>query len=77
MIICCWKIALTNQDWTKASLTTKCLAEAYLEPCQTSKMERLGKVVNDWKSLFVKCSILDVWQGFELASREEKRGMFG
>ena len=42
---------------------------AYSEPCQTSKMERFTKIVNCLKSLtiFVKRSILDVWQGSEYA----------
>ena len=37
------------------------MAEAYSEPCQTSKTELLAKIVNAWKPLiiFVKNSILD------------------
>ena len=36
--------------------------QAYLEPCQTSKMERFAKIVNGDKPLtiFAKRSILDV-----------------
>ena len=33
---------------------------AYLEPCQTSKMELFEKIVNGFKG-----SILDAWQGSE------------
>ena len=44
------------------------LAGLYSE--QISKMERLAKVVNNWKTLtiFAKCSILEVWHGSEYAS---------
>ena len=47
-------------------------AEAYSEPCQTSKMERFAKIINSFQPLttFAKRSILDVWQGSEFASRE-------
>ena len=36
--------------------------EAYLEPCQKSKMERFMKIFNVFQPLtiFAKCSILDV-----------------
>ena len=39
--------------------------EAYLEPCQTSKMEHFTKTVNSLKPLtiFANSYILDVWQG--------------
>ena len=45
-------------------------SEAYLEPCQTSKMNLFGKIVDGFLpwSVFVKSSILDVWQGFEYTS---------
>ena len=38
--------------------------EMYSETCQTTKMEQLAKIVNDYTPLtiFVKRSILDVWQ---------------
>ena len=38
------------------------LAEAYSDHCQTFKVERFAKIVNDWKALtiFAKCSILDL-----------------
>ena len=39
--------------------------EAYSEPFQTSKMELLEKIINDWKSF-----TLDSWQGSEYASAE-------
>ena len=44
--------------------------EAYLEPCQTSKMELFAKIVNDWKplSIFAKRSILEFWPGSEYSS---------
>ena len=43
---------------------------AYLEPCQTSKMERFVKTVNDSMllTIFAKGTILDVSQGSEYAS---------
>ena len=39
-----------------------CHTEAYPEPCQTSKMERFAKIVNDFYPLtiFTRRSILDV-----------------
>ena len=45
-------------------------AEAYSEPCLTSKMQRFVKIVNGKKSwnTFLKRSILDVWQGYGNAS---------
>ena len=44
---------------------TYVFAEGNSEPCQTSKMERLGKMGNGQKLLTVlaKRTILDVWQG--------------
>ena len=38
--------------------------------CQTSKMERFTKILNDWKALisFAKRPVLDVWQGSKYAS---------
>ena len=49
-----------------------CRAEAYSEPFRTSKMKRFTKIVNCFYQLtiFVKRSILDVWQGFEYTSAE-------
>ena len=46
--------------------------EAYWEHCQTSKMEHLAKIVNNFKelTLFAKSSTLDVWQGSEDASEQ-------
>ena len=40
-------------------------SEAYLEPCQTSKMALFAKIIND---SFAKSSILDVGQGSEYTS---------
>ena len=45
--------------------------EAYLEPCQISKMEVFAKIVNGYKrlgELFVKHFIFDVWLDSEYAS---------
>ena len=52
--------------------------EAYLKPCQTSKMSSFAKIVNSWKLLFIfaKSSILDVWQVYECAPRCGCRGVF-
>ena len=46
-------------------MTLTLTPEAYSDPCQTSKIERFAKIVNDWKPLtiFAKHSILDAWQG--------------
>ena len=46
--------------------------QAYSQPSQISKMERFVKIVNGEKSLtiFTKCFILDVWQGFENLSEK-------
>ena len=46
--------------------------EAYLKPCQESKMKAFLKIVNVFQSLtiFAKSSILDVWQGSEYVSVE-------
>ena len=45
-------------------------SEAYSEPCQTSKMEVFGKIVNGFSFLIIfgKSSILDVFQDSEFAS---------
>ena len=45
-------------------------SELYSETFQTSKMERFEKIINDLDALtiFVKSSILDVWQDFEYTS---------
>ena len=45
------------------------IPEAYSEPCQTSKIEFIAKILDRFQSLAtcVKCSILDVWQGSEYA----------
>lgn len=49
-----------------ASIFYLALLETYLEPSQTSKLERLATIVNGWIpfTVFAKSSILDVWQGF-------------
>ena len=46
-----------------------CHLEVYSEPCQTSKIEHFVKIVNDFQplSIFVKRSILDIWEGCEYA----------
>ena len=45
------------------------LAAAFLVLYQTSKMGRFAELINSFYPLtnFAKCSILDVWQGFEYA----------
>ena len=45
------------------------MSEAYLELCQTCKMECFVKIVYD----FAKLPILNVWQGSEYASAYERR----
>lgn len=48
------------------------IAEAYLEPRQTSGMELFVKLVSSFQSstIFAKSSVLDIWLSFECASRE-------
>ena len=48
-------------------------AKTYLEPRQISKMELFEKLVNGFQllTIFIKSSILDVWQGSEYASELE------
>ena len=45
-------------------------SEAYLEPCQTFKMEFFAKIVSGFSFfiLFAKSFIIDVWQDSEFAS---------
>ena len=52
-------------------------AEEYSEPCQTSEMKRIAKIVNGLKPLavFTKHSFLDVWQGVEYASEKLLAGI--
>ena len=47
------------------------ISETYSEPCETSKVELFAKIVNGLESLtiFVKNSILGIWQGSEYGSR--------
>ena len=47
------------------------ISETYSEPCETSKVEFFAKIVNGLESLtiFVKNSILGIWQGSEYGSR--------
>ena len=49
------------------------IAEAYAEPCKTSKMEFSAKIVNGIQPLtiFAKSSVLEVWQGSEYDSELE------
>ena len=46
------------------------MAETYLEPYQTSKMELFVKIVSGFwlLTIFAKRSILNIWQGSEYAS---------
>ena len=45
-------------------------SEAYLEPCQTSKIDIFAKIINGFQSLttFTESSFTDIWQGYENAS---------
>ena len=43
---------------------------SYSEPTQTSKMKLLAKIVNGFRTVFAKRSILCVWLGFECASTQ-------
>ena len=54
-----------NSSGNNKSIWCVLEAEAYSEPCQTCKMERLAKIVNCYKLLTItgKSSILDVWLG--------------
>ena len=63
------KISAKNRP-SKFSIEQK---EAYLELCQTSKMECFLKIVNGYNQLtiFAKYFILDVWQCSEYASNNE------
>ena len=40
------------------------------KPWQASQMKFFVKIVHDFKTIFVKSSILDVWQGSEYASAQ-------
>ena len=53
-------------------------AEAYLEPCQTSKMAFFVKAKIGFQplSVFAKSQILDVWEGFECTSAKYLRSVF-
>ena len=46
------------------------VSNEHSEPCQTSKMVLLVKIVNMWNSLiiFIKSSPLDIWQSSECVS---------
>ena len=54
-------------------------SEAYSEHCQTFKIERFEKIVEDFEllTIFAKRSILDVWQGSEYASAAETHFSLG
>ena len=54
------------------------LAQPYSETCQTSKIECFVKIVDAWKPLtiYVKCSILDVWQGSEYSLLRQEKNSF-
>ena len=56
--------------FVKTLFTSNVFAEAYSEPCQTSKIEIFSEIVNRSKPLivFAKHSILDVRQDQEYAS---------
>ena len=44
-------------------------SEVYSEPCQSAKMDLFAKTVNGFQPLTTLSSILDVWQGFQYASK--------
>ena len=55
----------------KLSLTLGANSEAYSGPCQTSKMEVFAQILNGFYflTIFLKSSILDVWQDSQFASK--------
>ena len=69
-----WTSLFLNKIHTSSMFKT--YPEAYLDACQTSKMERFAKIVNGWIpfTIFAKCSILDVWQGSEYAPPYQSPG---
>ena len=56
------RIKKSLKFFIKTLFTLNVFAEAYLEPCQISKMETFAKIVNGLKPkiVFAKYSILDV-----------------
>ena len=75
-----WKLSdqmwIRNDTWNSVSRNStlilmfylpRCYTEAYSEPKQTSKMDLLKKIINDWQPLtiFAKNSILDIRLGFD------------
>ena len=71
MALSFWFLYLIFKNET--SLTLESNSEAYVEPCQMSKMEVLAKIVNGFSflTIFVKSFILDVWKDSEFASAEK------
>ena len=66
-------LSILSSQENNCSLLFSCLEfhlEAYSEPCQTSKMMLLPKILNGFLPLnnFTKIFILDVWQGSDFAS---------
>ena len=53
--------------------------KAYSEPCQTSKIKCMAKIVKDFKplSIFTKRFILDIWQGSEYSSVHQTLNLSG
>ena len=67
------KLSILSSLENSCSLLFYCLkshSEAYSEPCQTSKMKLLPKIINGFYPLniFTKNFILDVWQGSDYSS---------
>ena len=66
------RLLLWHSNWfrNEISLTLEANSGAYSAPCQISKMGFFAKIGNDFSffTIFVKSSILDVWQHFEFAS---------
>ena len=63
-------ILCSNRFKNEISLNLENNSKAYLEPCQTLKVEVLSKIVSDlyFLYIFANSSILDVWQDSEFAS---------
>ena len=63
-------LTLQNIKITLLAAAFLVLYAAFLVLYQTSKMGRFAELINSFYPLtnFAKCSILDVWQGFEYAS---------
>ena len=61
---------LLNLFKSETSLSLEANSEAYSEPCQVSKMEVFGKILNGFScsTIFAKSFIFDVCRDFEFTS---------